>query len=344
MQQNSPGGGQPTRGSFRKGWPAIGFALLVAAGAVYSFTPRPLPDFPETQLQAGQLLINGLARSGDHFVAGGAKGRILIADSADGPWRNADASSDTGSAITRLLTVDDRTLFAVGHNLLIQRSEDGGLTWQRVHEDLDIPEPLLDIAVTADGERLIAVGGFGQYLVSDDGGENWQSHRHEVFNGSHLNDLAVADDGTLLLAAERGLVLRSRDRGESWEALDVDYPGSMFGALPLGGERWIVFGMEGKVFETRDHGDSWAEVDSGVEDTLFGGTQLADGRVVLVGGMQRVLVAEPDTFDFRVVQPSKQGNYATVLGAGDSRVIVGGEPGARLIDLSPQTSNNKGEG
>lgn len=344
MQQNSPGGGQAPRGSFRKGWPAIGFALLVAAGAVYSFTPRLLPDFPETQLQADQMLINGLARSGEHFVAGGAKGRILVADNADGPWRNADTPTDSGSAITRVHAVDDSTIFAVGHNLLVLRSDDGGLTWERKHEDLETPEPLLDIAVTADGKRLIAVGGFGQYLFSEDGGESWQSHRHEAFNGSHLNDISVADDGTLLIAAERGLVLRSRDRGESWEALDIDYPGSMFGALPLGEERWLAFGMEGKVFETRDHGDSWREIDSGVEDTLFDGVRLVDGRVVLVGGMQRVLVAEPETLDFRIARPSKQGNYSSVLDAGDGRAIVGGEPGATLIDLPLQGPNSKGEG
>lgn len=344
MQQNSSGGGQSQRGSFRKGWPAIGFALLVAAGAVYSFSPRPLPDFPETQLQAGQLLINGVARSGEHFLVGGAKGRILVADHADGRWRDAEVVQDTGSAVTRMLGVDDSTLFAVGHNLLIMRSRDGGLTWERVHEDLETPEPLLDIAVTDDGERLIAVGGFGQYLVSDDGGDSWQSHRHESFNGSHLNDVAVADDGTMLIAAERGLVLRSRDRGESWEALEIDYPGSMFGALPLGGERWILFGMEGKIFETRDHGDSWNAVDSGVADTLFSGARLADGRVVLVGAMQRVLVAEPDRWRFQSVLPSEQGNFSTVVDAGDGRALVAGEPGARLVDLPRDDANQGGEG
>lgn len=337
MQENSPGGRQATLSSIARGWPAIGFALLVAAGAVYSFTPRALPDFPPTQLQAGQMLINGLARSGTHFVAGGAKARILIAEEASGPWRNADVPADISSAITRILAVDETRLFALGHDLLILRSIDAGGSWQRVHEDLDMPEPLLDIVAADDGERLIAVGGFGQYLQSTDGGDNWQFVQHDVFNGSHLNDIAVAEDGTLLIAAERGLVLRSRDSGESWTALDIDYPGSMFGALALGNNRWIVFGMEGKVFESTDDGDSWREIDSGVGDTFFGGTQIADGRVVLVGGMQRVMVADPQELSFRNVLASEQGNFSTVTEAGDGRVLVGGEPGARVVDLQSRT-------
>lgn len=339
MQQYAQGG---SRGSFRMGWPSIGFALLVVAGAVYSFSPRLLPDFPDTQLQADQLLINGLARSQSLVVAGGAKTRILVAEQPSGPWRNADAPDDTGSAITRIHDLGEAGLFAVGHNLLILQSADGGASWQRVHEDLDKPEPLLDIAATADGERLIAVGGFGQYLESDNAGKSWRVAEHEALGGSHLNDIAVATDGTLLIAAERGTVLRSRDDGESWEALAFDYPGTMFGALPLGGERWIVFGMEGRIFQTHDHGESWERIDSGIEDTLFNGTRLADGRLVLVGGMQRVLVGDAETLRMRNANPARQGNFSTVIDAGDGRVLVGGEHGARMVDLARSAAETSG--
>ena len=49
MQQSVSTDSRPrSRGSFAAGWPAIGFAALVTAGAVYSFSPRPLPDYPPT--------------------------------------------------------------------------------------------------------------------------------------------------------------------------------------------------------------------------------------------------------------------------------------------------------
>ncbi|MHA7833357.1 MAG: WD40/YVTN/BNR-like repeat-containing protein, partial [Algiphilus sp.] len=195
-------------------------------------------------------------------------------------------------------------------------------------------EPLLDIAATPDGERLVAIGGFGQYLVSDDGGDSWQSRQVEAFSGSHLNDLLVAETGTMLIAAERGLMLRSRDRGETWSALDFDYPGSMFGGMHLGGTDWLVFGMRGHAFLSRDDGDTWQALDTGIEDSVFDGVQLDDGRVVLVGSMQTVVIAEPGEWRFTRVIPTKQGTFSTVLPLSDDRILVGGEPGAHVVNLA----------
>ncbi|MEQ9735823.1 MAG: hypothetical protein RLN67_01265, partial [Algiphilus sp.] len=88
MQQTvgRSGGGRP-RGRVRDGWPSLLFAVLVIGAFIFAFSPRSLPDFPETQLQAHQLLINGLARVEGRYLAGGAKGRILINDAPPGPWR-----------------------------------------------------------------------------------------------------------------------------------------------------------------------------------------------------------------------------------------------------------------
>lgn len=329
-------GGRP-RGSFRNGWPSLIFALLVVGAFIFAFSKRPLPDFPETQLQAHQLLINGMAQVEGRYLVGGAKGRILMNAAPTGQWGSAEVDTTHGSPVTRIVAMDDQRLFAVGHNLMILRSEDGGQSWQNVHVDLDTPEPLLDIAQTADGERLIAIGGFGQYLVSDDGGQSWQKRSFDAFRGSHLNDLVVADSGTMLIAAERGLLLRSSDRGESWQTLALDYPGSMFGGLHLDGERWLVYGMRGHAFLSSDDGDSWRPLDTGIEDSLFDGTRLDDGRVVLVGSMRTVLAAEPGDWTFERIIPTKRGTFSAVMAIDGGRVLVGGEPGAHVVDLAAGT-------
>lgn len=335
MQQTvgRSGGGRP-RGRVRDGWPSLLFAVLVIGAFIFAFSPRSLPDFPETQLQAHQLLINGLARVEGRYLAGGAKGRILINDAPPGPWRNAEVGNTEGSPVTRIVPMGGQRVFAVGHNLMVLRSEDAGESWQNVHIDLDTPEPLLDIAQTADGTRLVAIGGFGQYLFSDDGGGTWQRRSVDAFQGSHLNDLLVADSGTMLIAAERGLLLRSRDNGDSWSPLSFEYPGSMFGGAHLGGSAWLIFGMRGHAFLSRDDGDSWEALDTGIEDSLFDGARLDDGRVVLVGAMQTVLVTEPGSWSFTRAIPTKQGTFSTVLPLSGDRVLVGGEPGAHVVDLA----------
>ena len=161
--------------------------------------------------------------------------------------------------------------------------------------------------------------------------------------GHAPSGLGFRPDGTLLIAAERGLLLRSRDAGQTWEPLELDYPGSMFGALALGDGRWLAFGMRGNAFVSENDGDSWQAVDTGVGDSLFGGTQLADGRVVLVGAMHTILIATPGEWTFRRVIPSKQGTYSTVIEAPDGAVLVGGDPGAQLIDLATGERRNGGD-
>src|SRR5690242_14607054 len=90
------------RAGFR-GLPSILFALVVLGAAVYSFSPRPLPPFADTQVFADRIMVNGLARSGDRIVAVGEQGRILIADSPNGPWREAKVEPQRGSTLAQVM-------------------------------------------------------------------------------------------------------------------------------------------------------------------------------------------------------------------------------------------------
>ena len=124
-------------------WPAHLMVLLVALAGIYSFSHRPPPPFPPTQVHPDKLLVNGLARSGNRIVAAGELGHILIADSPEGPWREAKVEPARGATLTRAAFIDDRTALAVGHDGWIVRSTDAGETWQEVAYDAQRPDPLL---------------------------------------------------------------------------------------------------------------------------------------------------------------------------------------------------------
>src|SRR5689334_25255050 len=153
-------------------WPALLVVGLVLLAALYSFAHRPLPPFPATAIHPDKLLVNGLAQRGSRLVAAGELGHILIADSPDGPWREAKVEPERGSTFTRVAFIDDKVALAVGHDGWIVRSEGGGETWKEAAFDQGRPDPLLGIAGPFDN-KLFAFGAFGLFTTSEDGGKTW---------------------------------------------------------------------------------------------------------------------------------------------------------------------------
>lgn len=343
--------GTPTRR-----WPAILMSLLVLAAAAYSFSPRPMPAFPATQIHPEGLLINSLAEQAGRWIAVGELGNILIADDAAGPWRSAKLGTARGSTLTRVQFVGEGLALAVGHDGWILRSTDRGETWNEVAFDDELTDPLLSISGPHDGQ-IHAVGGFGRYLVSSDLGATWTARRVEEipkpeaeaappapspFPGGdpfamvdqgisdrHLNAIIGLDDGRLLLTGESGLIARSADGGLSWEALPEIYAGSFFGALALPNNGAIVFGMRGHVFVTRDGGDSWTRATVPAEVSMFGGHRRADGQIVLVGASNTLWVSDDEGLSFRVGLPADRAILADVLPV-DGGWLTAGERGLRV--------------
>lgn len=351
-----PAGGAGALGA----WPAYAMVLLVLLAAIYSFSHRPPPPFPPTQVYPDKLLVNGLARSGSRIVAAGELGHILIADGPDGPWREAKIEPHRGSTFTRARFIDERTALAVGHDGWIVRSADAGETWTEVAFAEDRPDPLLAIAGPFDG-RLFALGAFGLLLASADQGQTWQptplvvegeeaqapppaaedpnadpfANFSEAAADSsadrHLNAMIGVPDGSLLLAGERGLLLSSLDGGATWRKLDSGYAGSFFGALALPGNRLLVFGMRGNAFTSDDLGRTWQKAEVPVTVSLFGGTILPGGEVVLVGDNNTVLVSTDRGARFAVASEAAHrglaASLAEVLALPDGSLLTAGDGG-----------------
>lgn len=346
------------------GWPAIGFVLAVLVAAVYSFAPRQNPPFPPTYVHPDGLLVNGLARAGSRLVAVGDQGHILLADAPNGPWHEAKVVNERGSALTQVRFIDDSTAIAVGHDGWILRSTDRGETWQEVAFDPDQGNALLGIAGPYDG-RLFVFGGFGELQASDDGGLSW--HRislddpgkaaaaakpaaaaqpvdpnafpfgdtSSVAAGEdrHVYGLTRSGDGSLILVGERGLLMRSRDKGDHWESLPQIYPGSFFGVLSLKGDALLVYGMRGNVFRSADGGAHWSKVALPTGVALAGGALTPEGDVLLVGDATTVLRSHDDGQSFMRVGDEGRKALSTILPLDDSHWLTGGESGIGVVQL-----------
>lgn len=136
-----------------------------------------------------------------------------------------------------------------------------------------------------DPQKGYAVGAFGMAFVTRDGGRQWTllSDRLPNPEGLHLYALSAPAPGVLLIAGERGLLLRSSDGGERWQAQTGLAEGGLYGLASLAdGSRLFAFGFDGVVLQSSDLGQRWQAIDSGTRSALYGAA-LAGSELILVG-------------------------------------------------------------
>lgn len=245
-----------------------------------------------------------VARAGNRLVAVGEHGVVALSDNNGSTWRSA-RQVPVDVTLTAVRFVNGKTGWAVGHIGVVLRSDDGGETWVKQMDGLaalklapagpgeDTPDrPLLEIL--AENERhVIAVGAFNLALESLDGGATWRNVSGLFPNagGFHLYGLVPAGDG-LLAVGEQGLLLKSGPAGAPFSVLKSPYKGSLFGAIAVGPDGLLVYGLQGNAYLSNDRGASWQPVDSGNANATFNcSLRLRDGRIALCNQAGRVFIS-----------------------------------------------------
>lgn len=362
----------------RDGWPSLLISALVAGAAVFSFSERPTPEFAATQVYPERLMVNAVARQGQRLVAVGELGQILVADDAKGPWHSAKLDAQQGLTLTRAAFAGDGVAVAVGQDGLIVRSADRGETWKQVALGAEGSDSLLGVAGPYDG-RLFAFGAFGLYLVSDDLGQTWQQRELVIDEGGaaqaateavvdpnadpfanfdaeavggagHLNDMTRAADGSLILVGERGLLLRSTDKGETWKKLGDVYTGSFYGVVALPNQGLVAFGMRGNVFYSRDAGATWSKSKVPLQQSLFAGAVGPGGEVILGGAGNTVLVSTDGGVAFTLSAAKARNGIAGLLPLARNEWLTVGDGGIRIereakgvVPEEPEPAAGEGE-
>jgi hypothetical protein len=168
----------------------------------------------------------------------------------------------------------------------VWRSLDGGETWAQVMQNIETPPPeggIYGVGGRTDchfvgflpGNPTLAMVSTpdGPY-VSADLGETWteqpikrvfphQYHREFIVKHGDPNTIfyGVGDD----TAGKAGQLLRSRDRGKTWEMMDL--PGSPNSTIytlaqnPADPDFILACTLKGQLYSTQDGGDSWKKYD-----------------------------------------------------------------------------------
>lgn len=273
-------------------------------------------------------LLLDIAPTSSGYVAVGERGHIII--SADGKnWQQLDVP--TRSTLTTV-SVSGQSIWAAGHDGIILHSADAGKSWQRQRvipwskdsTEITNGSPVLDTLFT-DENTGYAIGAYSLALKTVDGGANWlplvvsapqeaapaaalTADDSGTFDESmlemgadsdpHLNAITRTESGKLLIMGERGAGFLSADEGATWRKVQLEYKGSMFGVISLGGERVVSFGLRGNVYESNDAGATWTKQDSGTQASLLGGVMNDKGDVAIVGGNGTLLLRKADETGF----------------------------------------------
>lgn len=306
--------------------------LLVLGFALVTSPPAAAADAEPAPLASRALLLDGQVVS-EHLVAVGERGHILVSTDAGRSWQQRPVP--TRVTLTSVWFADDRYGWAAGHDATILRTTDGGVSWQKVYDDPAAAVPILDLWFR-DATTGYAVGAYGLLLTTTDGGLHWESTPLPAEDGAaidlHLNQLRAFADGRPVIAAEAGHLFIAGDKVH-WQSLPVPYAGSMFGTLPLGGDRILAYGLRGHLFLSIDAGRHWRPVVTGTDAILNDAIRLHDGRLVVVGLAGTVLLSSDAGENFTLLQQPDRAGIARVLETSDKALLLLGTMGARRLEI-----------
>ncbi|MCE7998924.1 MAG: hypothetical protein HEP70_08715 [Rhodobiaceae bacterium] len=281
-------------------------------------------------LAAKKLLLD-VAKANGRMVAVGEFGHVVYSDDEGATWTQANCVA-TQVTLTSVYFPSKEVGYAVGHDAVILKTEDGGENWAQIYEDFDAETPLMNVIFNTPSYGL-AMGAFGFVLETKDGGASW-AQRPIVEGGEddfHLNDSFRSKDGALWVAAEFGTVYRSGDEGVTFERLQTPYEGSFWGGMGLSDGSVIIYGMRGNVFRTEDNGASWTKVETGVTKSFGGSVELANGTVVLAGLNGAVAYSDDMGKSFTTISRADREGYNAVIGVTGDQIAIFGESGVKIM-------------
>jgi photosystem II stability/assembly factor-like uncharacterized protein len=272
---------------------ALMVAAPFAARADGPAGPRAVPAARVAHASSAGLL--GSALAGLRVVAVGEHGVVLLSDDAGKRWRQA-GSVPVDSTLTAVSFIDAKRGWAVGHAGVVLATTDGGETWTLQRRAAGEDRPLFAVHMF-DAEHGVAVGLWSLVLVTADGGKTWDSvtlPKPEGAKKADLNLLGLFVDakGGLFAAAERGMLLRSADRGRSWTYLATGYKGSFWTGAALADGLLLAAGLRGSVYRSADDGKTWARVETGTKSSVT--ALLARGPQVLALGLDGLVLRSID--------------------------------------------------
>ena len=287
--------------------PAVLLSIVLSQSAVSAPVGAAL-DRPALQSGlAARSVLQGAAQAGGRLIAVGERGIVLLSEDGGRTYRQVPVPVSVG--LTAVRFADAQHGWIVGHGGVVLASSDGGQSWTKQLDGRQAARLMLEDALAAgdakaqaDAERLVAdgadkplldayffdaqhglvIGAYNLAFSTADGGKTWQSISRRLGNprGLHLYGVRVRGN-QVVIAGEQGLVLRSSDRGQSFQRVNVPYKGSFFSVELLGTNEIVLAGLRGNVWKSADEGASWTQLKVPLPVSFTASALDAQGRLWL---------------------------------------------------------------
>ncbi|MCZ4303458.1 YCF48-related protein [Zoogloeaceae bacterium G21618-S1] len=332
--------------------------VAATAAAVGDLLERPA----QHSVRATTAVTLAIASAGPRLVAVGESGTVLLSDDDGRSWRQA-MTVPASVALTGVYFVSATLGWAIGHAGVVLNTDDGGETWSRQLDGRQIGALAIDEArampagsdeaarLMRDAELLVrdgpdkpllglyfanekqgwVVGAYGLALETEDGGLTWRAAMRRIPNSGarHLYSVVPTADG-LLIAGEQGRLFASTDGGQHFSRLESHYPGTWFGAMALGKDRLLAFGLRGNAWVHAPDA-SWRQLELGQAATLTAGLRLDDGRFVLVDEGGRLY--RGTTEGVRAAGAAPVAGVSGLVRAADGALVLASLRGPYRLDL-----------
>jgi photosystem II stability/assembly factor-like uncharacterized protein len=361
----------------RLAWvPAALLAAVLAGGAVArAATPARVPDVLDLPVRAAAYdtssSTSSVASQGKRLVAVGPRGLIVLSTDGGSHW--TEVGSPVQADLVAVKFTGANTLWAVGHDAVALRSNDGGASWQRMLDgrsllkllraqypshsgvqELDklrveidrwaaqsatpdvLPTALFDVSFS-DAKHGLLVGAFGLILYTEDGGNSWTSWIERADNERRLHLYAVGGQGDqVYIAGEQGLLIKLDQAGKRFVRIKTPYEGSFFGVEARPG-RLMVYGLRGNVYVSADQGEQWSKIATGVDASIVAAVSAGGDAWLLVSQTGQVFKLLADG---RALSPLPSPPGGEVLGAtaaGPGTLLLAGVNGLRMMAIAPSS-------
>ena len=301
-----------------------------------------LPAYSEnaiTTKQATSTLLLDSVNTGNNIIAIGWRGHIIISPDKGDSWQQVKA--ETRYSLTALTFSDNLLGWAVGHNSTILHTKDGGKTWKKQFEDLNLKKALFDVWFKNKNEGW-AVGSLGLALQTTDGGKTWKDISELLYNPDqyHYYSVAGTNTGTLYVVGERdytmsgGLIFQSTNAGKDWQQLPPASEGTLFGvAISPNQKEVYVYGILGNIYKSLNNGSSFTKIPLDTRESITHLSFTNTGAIIGVGAKGLVFTSA-DRKNFKHHYEQARNDFTSVLPISDHIAVVTGPKGIATIQLA----------